>query len=72
MRRRISHSNNDSYNRSMSKDKNIDNYGYIGILILRIYKKYQWNENYSKFVRMLEKTPKNDKISKNTHFKIIL
>ena len=56
----------------MSKDKNIDNYGYIGILILRIYKKYQWNENYSKFVRMLEKTPKNDKISKNTHFKIIL
>ena len=72
MRLRISHSNNDSYNRSMSKDKNIDNYGYIGILILRIYKKYQWNENYSKFVRMLEKTPKNDKISKNTHFKIIL
>ena len=36
------------------------------------FHKYWWSENYSKFIEMLGKIPKNDKISKNTHFKVIL
>ena len=40
--------------------------------ISEISKKYLWNENYLKLIEMLEKTSKNDKISKNTHFKVIL
>ena len=35
-------------------------------------KKNRCGENYSKFMRMLEKTPKNDKISKNIYIKVIL
>ena len=36
------------------------------------FHKYRWSENYLKLIRMPEKTSKNDKISKNTHFKVIL
>ena len=44
--------------------------------ILKISKKYRWiffhkywqSENYLKFIGILGKTLKNDKISKNTHF----
>ena len=35
-------------------------------------KKYRWGENSSKFTRMLEKTPKKWKISKNIYIKVIL
>ena len=40
--------------------------------ISEILEKYRWNENYSKFIKMFEKTLKNDKISKNSYFKVIL
>ena len=36
------------------------------------FHKYRWSENYLKLIGMLEKTSKNDKISKNTNFKVIL
>ena len=36
------------------------------------FHKYRWSENYLKLIGMLEKTSKNDNISKNTHFKVIL
>ena len=63
---------------------NISKYGYIGILILRIYRKYltKINEYFDKNMdqiemiqnlwRYLENFLKNDKISKNIHIKIIL
>ena len=66
-----------------TNDENIYNHEYISILILMIYWKYQrnigeyffhkyrWSENYSKFIGMFGKNPKNDKISKNTYFKVI-
>ena len=60
----------------LTMDENINKYGYINTWILRIYKKilvkYRWNQNYSKLMKMLEKTPKDRKISKNTHVKVIL
>ena len=31
-----------------------------------------WSENYLKFIKIFDKTLKNNKISKNTYFKIIL
>ena len=39
------------------------------------FKKYRWSENYLKFIGMFEKTQKKkkeDKINKNTYFKVIL
>ena len=57
-----------------AKDKNIGNYGYISTLINigeYFFHKYQWSENYSKFIWMLEKILKNDKISNNTHLQVI-
>ena len=68
----------------LSKVWNISKHGYIGTWILQIYKKYwrniggyflhkyRWGKNYSKFMGMLEKTLKSDKISKNIHVKFIL
>ena len=61
---------------------NIGKYGYIDTWILQIYRKYRRNiggyfdkninkTNYSKFMEIFGETPKNDKINKNTHVKVI-
>ena len=66
------------------KDWNIGKYGYIGTWILRIYRKYRRNINgyFDKNIdrreivqnswKYLENLKKNDKISKNTHIKVLL
>ena len=46
-------------------------YGYIeniGEISVDIFSQILMSENYLKLIGMLEKTSKNDKISKNTHF----
>ena len=50
--------------------KYIRNIGEISMDILK--KKNRCGENYSKFTRKLEKTPKNDKISKNIYIYIYI
>ena len=50
-------------------------YGYIeniGEISVAIFSQILMSENYLKLIGMLEKTSKNDNISKNTHFKVIL
>ena len=47
-------------------------YGYIRNIGGYFFTNIDGSENYLKFIGMLEKTKKNDKISKNTHFKVIL
>ena len=50
-------------------------YGYIGNIgeiSVDIFSQILMSENYLKLIGMLEKTSKNDKISKNAHFKVIL
>ena len=37
-----------------------------------IFSQISVERNYLKFIGMLGKTPKNDKISKNSYFKVIL
>ena len=44
----------------------------ISKISVDIFSQISMSENYLKLIGMLEKTSKNDKISKNTHFKVIL
>ena len=56
------------------KDKNINKYGSISIgkISVDILTKILVGKNCSKFMDMLGKISKNDKISKNIHVKVIL
>ena len=56
------------------KDKNINKYGSISIgkISVDILTKILVDKNCSKFMDMLGKISKNDKISKNIHVKVIL
>ena len=62
------------------EDENIENSKNIcGWILLKFWeisdknleKKNWWDENWSKVIKILEKTPRNDQISNNTHIKAI-